>query len=100
MKNEKLYHGITNIREDLVEEAEHHRFRSKKRVLKRALTVAACFVLVIGLSYGGVLLWLFGGAHAGGTAYNDRQYMAYEGPVFPLTMLENDGSLMAKRHLT
>ena len=100
MKNEKMYHGITNIREDLVEEAEHHRFRSKKRVLKRALTVAACFVLVIGLSYGGVLLWLFGGAHTGGTAYNDRQYMAYEGPVFPLTMLENDGSLMAKRHLT
>ena len=100
MKNEKLYHGITNIREDLVEETEYHRFRSKKRVLKHTLTAAASLVLVVGIVYLGALIFFFGPAASGGDSYNDRQYMAYEGPVFPLTALENTGSLTAKRHLT
>jgi hypothetical protein len=100
MKNEKMYHAITNIRENLIEEAEHHRFRSQKRTVKRFLTIAASLVFVVGLAYFGGLMLIFGPASSGGVAYNDRQYMAYEGPVFPLTALENDGSLTAKRHLT
>jgi hypothetical protein len=100
MKNEKLYNGITGIREGLITEAEAYNFRSGKRTLKRILTIAASLVLVIGISYTGVLFFILGPSASGGTAGNNRSYMAYMGPVFPLTTLEGSEGLSATRHLT
>ncbi len=100
MKNEKLYHAITDIREELIQDAERHRFRAKKVTAKRILTIAASLVLAVGLGYMGALIFIFGPAQSGGTANDNRSYMAYQGPVFPLTTLEADTSLTAERHLT
>lgn len=97
MKNEKLYNGITGIREDLITEAEAHKFRSPRRMAKRILTIAASLILVIGLSYAGLLIFIFGPANSGGTAYNDRKYMSYAGPIFPLTALDGGEGLDAVR---
>lgn len=63
MKNEKLYDGITGIREDIVERADAHEFKKKKRMTWQKWTaLAACFCLVVGGVYGAARLGLLGGA--------------------------------------
>lgn len=51
MKSEKLYDGITEIREDLIEQAENYQFRKKDgRTWVKWGAVAACLCLVVGLA--------------------------------------------------
>lgn len=102
MNRDDLYDAITNIREDLVEEAQNHVFSNPGRKWKRFLSMAAVFALVIGAGSFGLFL-IFGGAGAGGggTAHEPGQairYMSYAGPVFPLENLSDAGGITAARN--
>ena len=109
MKNEKLYDGITGIREDIVERADVHEFKKKKRMTWQKWTaLAACFCIVIGGVYGAARLGILGGAGssapgigggAGGGGNTGITYMSYTGPVFPLTAEGDASGIAAERNI-
>ena len=111
MKAIDLYDGITDLPEEMVEAAETHRFRKRKTWIRFA-AMAAAFALVIGLGFlaAGQLRkpaqnqipaerqtptryqrpyheWtsMIGGDGGSGGGENGDTYMAYFGPVMPLT---------------
>ena len=49
-KAEKLYDGITEVRDDLVQEAGAHRFAKKRSPLRWTAVAAACLALALVLS--------------------------------------------------
>lgn len=105
MKSEKLYDGITEIRDETIERAENVKFHTAGKPLRRWGTLAAALVLVLGLGLViGIALRPAGaggstGATAGGNSgitgfgyptmdSSTYSYMDYEGPVLPLMALE------------
>ena len=104
-QTEKLYQGITGIRDDLIEQAEQ--IPTPKKVIhwKRWTALAACAAVVVGIS--GTML-LRGGldldgsnAGSGGSGHAEGSvFLSYAGPVFPLTALENGEALTAQRNVT
>lgn len=101
-ETEKLYEGITGIRDDLIEQAEQP--SSKKKVIKwkRWTALAACVSLVFGVGVPALLRGGFGGAAGGGSnGHSDGSvFMSYAGPVFPLAILETGEGLTAQRNVT
>lgn len=81
MNPEQLYDGITEIRDDLIEEPLTPKKPGAKRRWGRwAAGIAAALALIL------LLPNLGGGAGSGGQ--NGRIYMDYTGPVFPLDVPE------------
>lgn len=90
MNPEQLYDGMTEIRDDLIEEPVSPRKPEPKKPWVRWLLSAAAILTVIFLGS------LVGGKAGGGSGNGGRTYMAYHGPVFPLDVLE-DTALTASR---
>lgn len=59
-----FFDGVTNIREELIEEAQQYVFRKRLSWRRYAGAAAACLALVLGLS----ILFRFGGAGGGAPA--------------------------------
>ena len=105
MKNEKLYDGITYIREDIIEQAEDYKFKKKstKSVWMKWGAMAACVCLVIGV--GAIVLNTgkeigFDGANSGGGGgESGTVFMSYAGPVFPLNVLNDSTGITAERNI-
>ena len=90
MNREQLYDGISEIRDDLIEEPlTPQKPEPKKHWGRWAAGIAAVFALVL-------LLPNLGGS-AGGGGKTGRTYMSYNGPVFPLDVLEGGEMLTATR---
>jgi len=102
MNSENLYDAITEVNDDLIAEAKNHKFTNRRGTITRWCTVAASLVLVAGISsfaYFNLLPIGCGGSTAPGsggggrtTTSNDGStiFMSYAGPVFPLSILEDD----------
>ena len=105
MKNEKMYDGITGIREDIIERAENYEFKkaATKKTWMKWGTLAACTCLVIGA--GAVIFnsgkgGAFDGASTGGGgAESGTVFMSYAGPVFPLNVLDDTTGIMSERKI-
>ena len=105
MKNEKMYDGITGIREDIIERAENYEFKkaSTKKTWMKWGTLAACACMVIGA--GAVLFnsgkgGAFEGANTGGGGdESGTVFMSYAGPVFPLNVLNDATGIIAERKI-
>lgn len=95
-RKKKLFDAITDIRDDLIEQAQETATKPPRPRWQLWGVAAACCMLVAGLAFG---IWrslpLPGGIGgcSGGPSY-------YAGPVFPLTLTETTPSISAKRHLT
>lgn len=109
MSTEKLYEAITLIDDDLIDEAGTYTPKKRKVIQwKRWAGLAACLVLVVGV--GSLFrLDLIGGNSSADlappTAFEDREnlgstFMAYAGPIFPLSTLESANGLTAQRDVT
>ena len=48
-KEEKIFEGITNINDDLIEEAKKVKTKRNKYKWKRWMTIAACLFILLGL---------------------------------------------------
>ena len=70
-----------------------------KRMRKYAV-IAACLALVVGI--GSYILPRMGGTAGGGAAGHEEgsTFMSYAGPVFPLTMWEENNDISAERDIT
>lgn len=104
-RERKLFDAVTDIRNPLIEEALDARLDHRRIKWRVWNTVAACAVLLIGLS--GVLVWRgvlpFGGnAGSGGSGHPEGSstFMSYAGPVFPLTIDSPGEAVSAVRNLT
>ncbi|NMB42171.1 MAG: hypothetical protein GX996_09590 [Firmicutes bacterium] len=107
-REKKLFDAITGIRDDLIEQAQDIKPKTKGPKWKAWAIIAACAVLVVGI--GGIMLWQnflplggsSGDAGSGGNGHEGGStvFMSYAGPVFPLTLSEQDSKVSADRHIT
>lgn len=102
-RSERLFEAIGTVKEEVLEETLSA--PAKKRLpWKRYSAIAAALALVVGL--GTQLLPRFGGGSgspgegAGSGTDGSSVFMSYEGPVFPLTMLEENNAITAQRDVT
>lgn len=100
MTNETLYDAITDVSDELIEEAERYAFRKKGR-WRRYAAIAAVFALIIG-GYGVVtgrlpLLGASTGGNGNAGGEDGYSYMNYIGPVLPLTAADGAAGITAER---
>lgn len=97
-KSQTLYNAITDLREDLIEQALPPQKEPQTRDRKVLLLLTACLAMIVML--GAYDTGLFGHRGAsqgsGGGQGSGEVYMSYAGPVFPLTA-EEGSSLPAVR---
>lgn len=107
MKEEKLYNAITNVKEVYIEEARTAKLNKQKVYWKKWITIAASFIIVIGIGSIFVLHDLLpfggndnGGAGCGGAGHDESSiFMSYEGPVFPLSLGEVSEEIEVARNI-
>ncbi len=98
MKSDDLLDVIGEVSDEYIEDAKSVKKRKMPRWAKWTSVIAACLVAVVGV---GGFLFIRGGGSAGGMGHADgSSFMHYAGPVFPLTLLENNSEISAKRDIT
>lgn len=105
MKEKKIFDAITEVHEDYIEEASTIKLKKHSFGWKRWTAVAACVVLVLGIVGISFIKYLpFGGNSAtggGGAGHGEsRSFMSYAGPIFPMTLGEEDSDISATRNIS
>ncbi|MGN1156881.1 MAG: hypothetical protein ACI4TK_11950 [Agathobacter sp.] len=107
MKTNDLLDIIGDANDEFIHDAKANQKQKVVRFpnwAKWSSAIAVCLVLVIGI--GSVILPRMGGASshegsAGDSGHeNGSVFMSYAGPVFPLTLLEENESISAERNIT
>lgn len=103
-QEKKLFDGITYIHDDIIEAALDTQQKANRQKWRTWATIAACAVVVIGISSALVLqnLLPFGGnagSSGSGHAEGSSVFMSYAGPVFPLTLSDPDNTITASRNI-
>ncbi len=108
MKEERIFDGITDIRDDIIERTEKYEFKKKpKSAWIKWGAVAACGCLAVGLG-GKFVLDNIGGSAGGGGSIpeagfgseeNSISYMSYQGPVLPLGAMTEIEGITAERNI-
>lgn len=102
-RSEKLFEAIGEVRDDLLDEAARPENLRKKSNLPRYGAAAAALALVVGVGALALPRMGLGGAsapEAGGSGSDgSSEFMSYAGPVFPLTLLEENAAITAEREL-
>lgn len=109
-RSEKLFSALGEVRDELVDEAAGtQNLKQKKKPWMRYAGMAAALALAVGL--GAALIPRMGsgqeaapstpGTNAGGSGSDGAsEFMSYAGPVFPLTLAEQNEAITAQRDLT
>ncbi len=99
MKNEKMFDGITGIRENIIERVEKYQFKkvSPKSTWMKWGAMAACACLLVGV--GAQFIGNLGGESGGGGADTGTVFMNYAGPVFPLHSLTDASGIVVERNV-
>ena len=97
MRANDLLDAIGNAKDEYVHVAKNNQ---KKRIpgWVKGLSAAACLVIVVGV---GIFALSMMGAKAGGGGNSNTglTYMSYDGPVLPLTLSVENGSITAQRNI-
>lgn len=99
MKSDELLDAIGEARDEYVQDVRNAKVKKMPGWAKWTSAIAACLVLTIGVSlfFGG----MGGNAGAGGSGHEDGStFMSYAGPVFPLTLKEENAAISAERTVT
>lgn len=97
MKSDELLDAIGEAKDEYVHDVRNAKVKKMPGWAKWTSVIAACLVLTIGVSlfFGGM------GGNAGGSGHEDGStFMSYAGPVFPLTLREENTSISADRIIT
>ena len=102
-KSERLFQAMSDIGADKIDEAAEPHIPKKTFHWKRWTALAAALALVVGV--GSYLLPRMGGGAANGGASGSgtdgaSTFMSYAGPVFPLTLKEENAAVTAERNIT
>lgn len=103
MKEKKIFDALTEVRDEYIEEARTTRLKKQAPGWNKWTAIAACAIMAIGIS-GALLLQNFlpfGGNTGSGDAGHGESsiFMSYAGPVFPLTLSEEDNTMMTIRNI-
>ena len=102
-KSERLFQAMSGIGEDKIDEAAEA-VTKKKFYWKRWTALAASLALVVGVGSYFLSRTMGGGAASGGAGGSGSDgastFMAYAGPVFPLTLKEENADITAERNIT
>ena len=99
MKSDELLDAIGEVKDEYVQDVRNAKVKKIPGWAKWTSAIAACLVLTIGVSlfFGG----MGGNAGAGGSGHEDGStFMSYAGPVFPLTLKEENAAISAERTVT
>ena len=99
MKSDELLDAIGEAKDEYVQDVRNAKVKKMPGWAKWTSAIAACLVLTIGVSlfFGG----MGGNAGAGGSGHEDGStFMSYAGPVFPLTLRDENASISADRRIT
>ena len=99
MKSDELLDAIGEAKDEYVHDVRKGKVKKMPGWAKWTSAIAACLVLTIGVSlfFGG----MGGNAGAGGSGHEDGStFMSYAGPVFPLTLREDNAAISAERTVT
>ena len=99
MKSDELLDAIGEAKDEYVQDVRNAKVKKIPGWAKWTSAIAACLVLTIGVSlfFGG----MGGNAGAGGSGHEDGStFMSYAGPVFPLTLREENAAISAERTVT
>ena len=99
MKSDELLDAIGEARDEYVQDVRNAKVKKMPGWAKWTSAIAAFLVLTIGVSlfFGG----MGGNAGAGGSGHEDGStFMSYAGPVFPLTLREENAAISAERTVT
>lgn len=102
-QEKKLFDAITQVRDDLIEQAQDTSVSAARPMWQRWGAVAACAILVFGI--GGFLLQnlhlFMSGFGAGGSGHAEGTvFMSYAGPILPLTLRSQQDGVSASRHIS
>jgi len=100
-KGEKLYHAITEIRDEIIDEAQQTKLRKPGYPRRWTGVTAAALLLIIGIGSYGVWHLIrdnMGGTGAGGHD-ESTEFMSYGGPVFPMTLMNSPSGIKSERAL-
>ncbi|WP_343209400.1 hypothetical protein [Anaerolentibacter hominis] len=106
-QQEKIYDAITDVREDLIEEALTTKLQPFQTMWRKWAVIAAVFALVVTAAGTGLHLLSRNGAGnppaqdgaEGGGSNGNTGFMSYAGPVFPLTLTKQTDGITAERNL-
>ena len=99
MKSDELLDAIGEAKDEYIQDVRNAKVKKMPGWAKWTSAIAACLVLTIGVSlfFGG----MGGRAGAGGSGHEDGStFMSYAGPVFPLTLREENAAISAERTVT
>lgn len=101
MTSETVYDALTNVKDELVMEANKKPAKKRVNWMKWG-GIAAVAALALGAGGWWAVRHMHMGSAAGGGGHEDGStvFMSYAGPVFPLTALEGGEGLEARRNLT
>ena len=101
MKSDELLDAIGEAKDAYIQDVRNPQAKKTPDWVKWTSAIAACLVLALGFRYA---FRHMGGAapSEGGSAghENGSVFMSYAGPVFPLTLLEENGKISAERSIT
>ena len=103
-RSERLFEAMSELSEEKIDEGAAYIPKKTFRWKKRWTALAACVAVVllgVGTFTGRIPLLQIGGSSGGG-GHGDgaSTFMSYAGPVFPLTLREENGAISAQRSIT
>ena len=99
MNAEQLLDCIGEVRDEHILDADEP--PKKNRHFLKWAALAACFVVVLSIGAGLLRMLPINGASAGGAGHEEGSvFMSYAGPVFPLTLKEENAAVSASRGVT
>ena len=102
-KSQRLFEALNELKDSTIDEAGREPPAKKKFRWRRWTALAACLALVVvgvGAVTGVIPILRFGGSAGGGGHDEASTFMSYAGPVFPLTLKEENGAITAQRDIT
>ena len=104
MRAERLFRILGLVDESLIEEAVSASSPAavqRRHPWGRFLAAAACLAVICGGAYLAGTFRMGGSAGGGGSGHSEAStFMSYAGPVFPLTLGAENGSVTAERSIT
>lgn len=101
MKSDDLLDAIGEAKDEYVRDVRSAKVNKIPNWAKWTSAIAACLVLALGINFVFSNMGGMASPEAGGSGHEDGSvFMSYAGPVFPLTLLEENEHICAERNIT
>ena len=101
MKSDELLDAIGEAKDEYVRDVRNPQAKKTPGWVKWTSAIAACLVLALGVNFVFRNMGGMASPEAGGNGHEEGSvFMSYAGPVFPLTLLEENGKISAERNIT